>query len=459
MAAAVDQAIAAVGALVFVLTATSVLSHRHRLYVAAVLAVLQIATPVAPAFVLWVALIALFAGPGVIGQVWGSTRLRWPQMTLLGITCVSLLWTFMSIDRAEGIQVTIRYALLLVVIALFLSGPTGDRLRVIDRALAVFAMPLVAQSIVTMYFRINPGAEDRYLHSSLGRLLIGNSLEGLFTTARNNVLDPLKSGGLAFVNGNVNAMFLGSATFALLYVYVRRRSRLVLLAAGISYVGVFFTGSKTGLALAIALPSIWLVLAAVAYGRGRAWIPTVGAAALIVVLVAPTVASEFAVTYRDAADLTMHVRWTLWDIAGKEFLQHPILGLGYGGWIRDVAPQVGLSLPPHNSIVAAWANGGLVLAVMVCLFMGGLLLAHFRELVSTPSLAGRLELGAALCSLAWVFAHGMADNTNIYGDQHSLFVVAALVAAMLLRRTAHTDQGDGRRAPADSGRATSPSGS
>lgn len=46
------------------------------------------------------------------------------------------------------------------------------------------------------------------------------------------------------------------------------------------------------------------------------------------------------------------------------FWQHPLIGLGYGGWqikIGILGAQYGVrpDWPPHNSIIEAWATAGI----------------------------------------------------------------------------------------------------
>ena len=62
---------------------------------------------------------------------------------------------------------------------------------------------LVVQAMSTVLFAVSPLIESQYLHSPSATALLGDAAARLYTDLPNNVIDPAKSGGVLFVNGNV----------------------------------------------------------------------------------------------------------------------------------------------------------------------------------------------------------------------------------------------------------------
>ncbi|WP_369815975.1 O-antigen ligase family protein [Mycobacterium sp. 852013-51886_SCH5428379] len=122
----------------------------------------------------------------------------------------------------------------------------------------------------------------------------------------------------------------------------------------------------------------------------------------------------------NASDSSIGARQILWNSAGRLFAESPFMGLGFGGWEE----QVNRRYPPHNFIIAAWAYSGVVAAIVVVAFVVASLVVALRVAAAQSTVYHRRTAILALCAIAWVFLHGMADNTSVYGEQRSMFLFA-----------------------------------
>jgi O-antigen ligase len=270
-----------------------------------------------------------------------------------------------------------------------------------------------------------------FLKSSTAEILIGpDALRGLLEADPNNVLDPLKAGGI-FINANVASLFLGVASLAATLVALQSPKvqarwwacSLVCLTA------VFFTGSKAGAALAIAVP-IGLVLAV---RLRRLPGPVVLPSALVLVgtmgWLLPTLLSKVAPTYLEKSSGSYSDRSMLWHAAIRIIGESPLIGNGFGGWalaIPTVSP--GFELPPHNLLIAAWSNLGIWGPLLLIMFFVATFRAGLRKLARSSSAAEALSVALALGVWMWILVHGMGDNTTVYGESHTLVVAAMLLA-------------------------------
>ncbi|PPG47329.1 O-antigen ligase family protein [Rathayibacter rathayi] len=321
--------------------------------------------------------------------------------------------------------------------------------RIVGRALAWATPVFLVQVALTILFQIDPVQEAAYLHWPGAVLYSDVYVRDIYTIAFNNVLQE-KSGGF-FLNGNIASMYM--ATTAMLAFAARRKGgpRVLGLTAVAGLAGALFTLSKTAIVLAIVLP---LAVAAVRGLKGRSLGPVAWMIALPASAAAVYSVAEFFPQLAEAGLLTLGARGDFLRLAASAFPEHWLLGLGYGGW-EDLwhlrASQFTAHSevrPPHNLLIGAWANGGLLIAVPVLLL---LVTATWRTL----RLVLRVEKGQAWAAggiavaILWTFLHGMADNTTWFGDQHSLATLAIAVA-LLSATEAETGELTAVRIPAAS---------
>jgi hypothetical protein len=195
--------------------------------------------------------------------------------------------------------------------------------------------------------------------------------------------------------------------------------------AALSLSGSVFTGSKsavgigTGCAIVILfLPRIRKVSAVLA--------------AVSIVLVMPLAFSaltglvdRLAPTFYAASGSSYGTREQLWTRAAHMFQESPVLGPGFGGWVGKIG-RVGSrsDLPPHNILISTWAYSGIVAAVLTIVFMVAAIAFGLRVAAAQPTIRDRRTAVFVLCAIAWVFLHGMGDNTTLYIDIHGMIPVA-----------------------------------
>jgi O-antigen ligase len=130
-----------------------------------------------------------------------------------------------------------------------------------------------------------------------------------------------------------------------------------------------------------------------------------------------------------ASDRSYDGRQLMWQGGLELFKDSPLIGLGFGGWGERIGRFTGESgLPPHNFLVAAWANSGILALLIAILFVIVSLRICWRVAAAQHSMYDRRTAVVALCAVAWVFLHGMGDNTTLYGEQHTMMLIALVYA-------------------------------
>jgi O-antigen ligase len=299
---------------------------------------------------------------------------------------------------------------------------------------------------LVFFFRISPGFEEAFLLSNSAPYFVNpNTLDGLLTFARNNWTDPDKGGGL-FVNANVGATFLGvlSITCAL-FAFSCKRYGFYIVAATL-WVAVFFAGSRAASALATVVPlGAYAILAsrkqlskplALSLMAGHV---VLSAGMLILASHSFSMAMDSTATKALStfgADSAISERIPIWHIAGAAVSEHPLRGLGFGGWISYFKQYPGtdsyrLPMPPHNTILDLWSKGGMPAALLGVAFIVSVLWLVWGAVVRSSareSLALYLATGSVYL---WMFAHGMVTNFGLLGEEHALPLAATLLGASL----------------------------
>lgn len=374
--------------------------------------------------------------PGLLLAVWrgaGRSLLRtWLVRVLLALIAVRMLALLWSPDPRSGLQPIVvlgQFAVTVALMAQVLRHEPG-----LVRLLHWLYWPWVAaEAALVVLFRAAPGAEDWFLRTTAGYFAGHNTVGALFGEGRNNVLDVVKSGGV-FVNANVAAMFLGVNGLAAIALAVLTRQRWLRVLGVALLLTVPFTGSKSATVLTVVLP-------AAAFGiqqLTRAAAPAVRRKLLAGSLAGGTAAIALLLVVsaglRDAMVDAFVGRTIIWRFGAEQFREHPVLGLGFGGWDDGFGPYAaaeGLyrSFPPHNVLLAAWANTGLA----------GLLLSAAFFALAAWLCARRLSRGNGdrrlvpfvAAAIAWVFVQGMGENTDIFGEIHLIPILSLLIAYLI----------------------------
>lgn len=355
-----------------------------------------------------------------------SPHATWIVFALAGLYIFAQTWSaapFASSNLLEIFQITMFGVLVLYASSLMQVDPRFMRTAVL------WASPWLAlQALLTMLFMYDPSIENSFLKSQVADLLIGPSASALFSGAENNVLDPLKSGGL-FVNGNVGSMFCGVAFFLALAAARLQKSWWLGVIALLSWAGALSSGSKTGIALALTLPWASVLFYWVSGKQLRTLLIPMVMALVPLVIWLQNAIPEYFPTYVSRSEISIEARARLWLGAGELFLENPIFGLGFGGWRPDIWALARVDYPPHNFIIDAWASGGIVAALLVLAFMVTVVSQCISVLLGSESPQARGVVCFSLFALVWIFAHGMADNTTFFGESKTMLLAALAVGA------------------------------
>ncbi len=368
----------------------------------------------------------------------GSPLWRWPWMrALLGlavIQAVSLAW---SPSPLLGVRYLI-YLLPLPFAAHAFYALSREQPQLARRCLAWLLFGSALEALLVIAFRLLPSVELAFLSRPLAGLFVSpNTLETLFGAERNNVLDPAKAGGF-FVNGNIASTYLGVCAVAAWYVGKASGSKALRAVAVLDWTAVFLTGSKAGLVSALVVPVGLGLVRAMRLRRANP-LTLFGAAtalvALAVLLVSPF-GREIVDDYRYATLATLGSREELWGYAVQMIGQHPLTGLGFGGWERLFEWQAFLTgsgvMPAHNSLFILWLQSGLfgVLAGVgwiVAVYAGVFRVLRVRD-VETLELAM-----AALGAFSWYLLQGLGENFGLVGEAHMTPLIGGLLGHLCAR--------------------------
>jgi O-antigen ligase len=354
------------------------------------------------------------------------TTLVYSMVGLLAARIVAVTW---SPDAGYGRLPTVLLGQFLVTLVLLYGAASEepDLLRQIQYAY----WPLVMlDALLVALFRIFPGVEDAYLRSVAGLFAGQNTVGGLFDVSRNNVLDPAKAGGV-LVNANVAGLFLGVSAMAAFAVWSSTRQRLVLVAGFTALAGVWFTGSKSGRIFSIVLP-----LAALAAYHWQRLRPVLRRYLLICGSVA-AVGAALLLTFSHrgfaaAVRVAFGERTDIWGYGAQAFVDHPVLGLGWGGWQKGFATYAAAhgiyspNFPPHNVLLAAWASAGLLGLALTILVFGAMLGLVVKAFGRDPLFVA--WTGAAF---VWMIVQAMGENTDVFGDIHLIPILALLLCYLV----------------------------
>ncbi|WP_375477346.1 O-antigen ligase family protein [uncultured Jatrophihabitans sp.] len=372
--------------------------------------------------------------------------LRIPVVRLVAaLALIDALVIGFSPSVGEGIRGT------LPVINLFVALVFAHQLWAAGRnpltAVMTSLSPLVVLSAIsTIVFRLSPAIEHSYLTSWLGGRLLGQGATLIYTTLPNNVVLSYKAGGVFFVNGNQAALFHGVCLLAYSACAFHGRRRLCTAMAVLCATAVVATGSNTGILLLILVPIALVVLRQIVRSRIRlVWLSlgtvvVIGGVALVASVLSLLSGGQDTATGRiNDADDTFAVRERIWGVGRHLFDAHPLSGLGWGGWSRSFAEapeftQFVRVFPPHNLIIAAWSDSSLLGAFVLVVIIVTLLVQGLRRLPSRLGTPDEWPTLLVIGMVIWITAHGMGDNTFVYGTEHTTVIYAAAIIVLLCGR-------------------------
>ena len=440
-------------AIVLLASAPVALKRRWRLFLAIPLSVFQVFIPGMQV-----------AGVPIPLAFWGGLML-WPEVVtefrvivgwkptlyVLGIILLyttSLIW---SPDRKMGLQPIGYFAQFLIIFAAVVTEGRRDE-RLIVRLLIATAALSVAEAFLVTVGRFSPGMKLSFLLTPVAKWVITPSIiDSLFTGSFNGVMDPTKSGGM-FVNANVAATFLGVVACTAFGLSLHLRRKWVGVLGGLLLGAIAFTGSKAGLILAVAVPVVALHFISLRYRgwRNRIRMTMVGVIVLgLIGWLGPKAmhvgeASSYAAlsSFAKKSDVSLSSRLKIWEYGAQAFVRHPFKGQGFGGWQENFpryARTVGLSpgLPPQNTIIYLWSQGGLLAALLGLALIYQILVIGVRQIGNPEAPAFGLSL-AMTAAFAWTFARGMGSNFTLLGDVHMSPILATLLALGYLQRRPHS---------------------
>jgi O-antigen ligase len=359
----------------------------------------------------------------------------WPKV-ITGVfiwQVVSVLWTVRIGSVAHAAISTLALLLVYLLARQVADLPGGVRL-----ALTIASPVVLLQSALTIVFRFAPALEAAFYSSPAALFLSEPDVELMASGIPQNVSDPDKAGGF-LLNGNITSLLMAIVACIYIYEYLKTKQNLFAVVASVAAVAGVATGSKTALVLLVGLPLLagFVVL----FTRRKRLGLIVGgvAAGLLVVAISVLAFTGFKQIF--SALPTLGDRGALWTLAGRAFADHPFLGLGYGGWSEYIsdsfytvfpADRTFQIFPPHNFVIQAWSDGGIVLAVLVLIaavipIVGAVRLLNALR-TRRPVSADVLSATALLVASAWVVAHGTLDTTSFFGENHTIAFIAVVVA-------------------------------
>lgn len=355
---------------------------------------------------------------------------------------VAILW---SSDGVAAFTTSLRWLALASLVLLALDVVYHEGISGITRMLVWLSPIAIVQAATTIYFRVNPQAEDSYYNSGLARFFLGDAAPALFTEKGwNNVRELERAGGILFVSVNRAALVMGIMFLLYLGLWLYSKRVLPLVLAILLAVAIVASGSKSGLVLLVIMPLFAFIAAAMTQTRNVAFRLVILLVALIFSSIGSQVFLNVADDFVTSSEKTLVPRYVLWGQAIKAIGENPILGLGFGGWQeRWEAGQVEANFlyrPAHNWLLQAWLDGGLIYAAANVVLAVVTVAITFRALIASRNVGEARFIALASSTFLWSYIHGTLDNTPIFADpQAGAFL--AIAGAIVVAGT-HLSRGD-----------------
>ncbi len=382
------------------------------------------------------ALIGLGMASVALAVARGTLRLRWSPVFFGGLVLIGAqaVAAVAGQDPAASLTLVLETGRGLVLLVLVTTVLAGDRQG--PRLLAAaFVLTLAALSLLTV-------VQEFALHNSSNFWGFANvplATELGSATARH-------AGPQQDVNFWGRVLVLAVPLSLSLAVLTDRLRRCAWLAAGLALLaGIYLTQSRGALLAVLAAVVAWALLA----GRSARRVLLAAPLLLAVALVVPGVGSRLqtlstleasSVTARDPS---LEGRLAAQRVALRIVREYPLLGVGPGNF-EEVEPaylrQLGLStsvLAPHNEYLEAAAEGGVIGASSLLLFLGmgvfvalrARALSRGRHGRSPPDPIRGLAVGVVAALVGWLVASAFLHLATF----RSLVLILALGAALDIR--------------------------
>ena len=263
-----------------------------------------------------------------------------------------------------------------------------------------------------------------------------------------NAFAPFYRVNSVFWDPSIYGRFLVVAILATLVIALCSSRREVVLGAAaliaVVWTGLLFSFSQSSFAALIA----GVLLAAAFVWRWRS-ATAVGLAAVVMLTVgfsAPQVRDNLLDQSRRGLDRATSGRWGLIEDGARIALDHPVAGVGLGGFKRAYAERTGLrgeepaKAASHNTPITVAAETGLPGLGLLLWLVGAAIVATLRH-AGKRRLTGRVSLFAALGGTA-IAVHSLFYDAFFEDPMTwSLFALAALVTAAVASASAVDEQG------------------
>lgn len=346
-------------------------------------------------------------------------------LALVGLICISIVSLLWSVEVSMGIR-DIAYLIEFIVIANAVYVLATKNKLMLYRIINALLFVICLQAITIIIFRLNEALELSIVLSPVSKYLMGmNTLQGLLDGARNNFYDPVKAGGVLFINANAAACYVGISSFMAWGVYSVLKSKLTLIMAILLWATVFFTGSKAGVLFAVLIPAFIFYLKL--QRSTKIVVVSVGASFAIILI---AISIFFSINehngFLQESTETAQTRYQIWNYAFNAFLDKPLMGQGFGGWEVDYSKHTDYFLPPHNTLIYLWSKSGIIASFMGLCFILTSIGVGIRAIKTYNN--EQKNIGYALLMvLAWQFAHGFGENFGLIGEQHQMVIVSVML--------------------------------
>lgn len=346
-------------------------------------------------------------------------------LALVGLICISIVSLLWSVEVSMGIR-DIAYLIEFIVIANAVYVLATKNKLMLYRIINALLFVICLQAITIIIFRLNEALELSIVLSPVSKYLMGmNTLQGLLDGARNNFYDPVKAGGVLFINANAAACYVGISSFMAWGVYSVLKSKLTLIMAILLWATVFFTGSKAGVLFAVLIPAFIFYLKL--QRSTKIVVVSVGASFAIFLI---AISIFFSINehngFLQESTETAQTRYQIWNYAFNAFLDKPLMGQGFGGWEVDYSKHTDYFLPPHNTLIYLWSKSGIIASFMGLCFILTSIGVGIRAIKTYNN--EQKNIGYALLMvLAWQFAHGFGENFGLIGEQHQMVIVSVML--------------------------------
>ena len=358
---------------------------------------------------------------------------------LIVLQLLSLSW---STDMSMGYRVILYEIFFIATVYACMWLLMADGKSIISfRGILSTSLIIMGSVSLLCYFlvlaqNIDPSLRKEFLHSDWAKIFINpNTVDFLRSKSWNSYILPDKRGGF-FVNANVASGYFGLCTIILWWVYRCATSKATCLGALLLVIflisGVYFSGSKAGLVLAVMLPTLAIFLKAIKNAHASKQNKLTFLRNIIKYLT--FILSTFAAwaiwlywrgwdsgqvqNFTQKIDSAFSGRIPIWRRHVKSALEEPFSGQGFGNFTGN--------LPPHNTLVYLWSQSGMFAMLLGALFMISVLWLAVR-LFMMPDKKSE-DTGLALGLIAsWLFIHGMGTNWGLIGEEHQYVIFALML--------------------------------